>query len=174
MSATCPSSQAHNLSLIQIMIHSLFTDWYGHECIKVTDDRAMNIQITALIELFIFYQTAYKKEIHSEIYIGRLLARQYRQELQSQEIKEWWSLCIMEQYVIVWFYAIFSKSSFTAQMDPQLCSMLSYTQCCVIISYRVVSILFSLHCVAPNPVPKLYSNPARKRGWLILAFSWRS
>lgn len=123
----------------------------------------MNIQITALIELFIFYQTAYKKEIHSEIYIGRLLARQYRQELQSQEVKEWWCLCIMEQYVIVWFYAIFSKSSFTAQMDPQLCSMLSYTQRCVIISYRVVSILFSPRFVAPNPFPKLFKSCSEDR-----------
>jgi len=65
------------------------------------DDRARDIRIPALVELFIFYQTAYKEEIHSEIYIGRLLARQYRQELQSQEITELWCLCIMEQYVIV-------------------------------------------------------------------------
>lgn len=55
-------------------------------------------------------------------------------ELPTQEIKELLCLCIMEQYVIVQFYAIFSKLSFTAQMDPQLCSVLSSIQHCVIIS----------------------------------------
>lgn len=124
----------------------------------------MNIEMPALIELFIFYQTAYQEEIHSEIYIGRLLARQYRREIPTQEIKELPCLCIMEQYVIVRFYAIFSKLSFTAQMDPQLCSVLSYPQHRVIISYHVVSILFSPHFVAPNLSLKLFSNPALKKG----------
>lgn len=119
----------------------------------------MEKRIPALTEIFIFYQTACKEEIHSEIYIGRLLARQYRQELQNGEIKELWCRYIMEQYVIVGFYAVFSKSSFTPQMGTQLYSMLSCTQCCVIMSYRVVSILFSPCFVAPNPFPKLYPNP---------------
>lgn len=41
----------------------------------------MDIQIPALIQLFVFYQTVSKEEIHSEIRVGRLLARQYRKEL---------------------------------------------------------------------------------------------
>lgn len=124
----------------------------------------MNIEIPALIELFIFCQTAYKEEIHSEIYTGRLLVRQYRQEIPTQEIKELLCLCIMEQYVIARFYAIFSKLFFTAQMDPQLCSVLSSTQHRVIISYCVVSILFSPCFMVPNLSPKLFSNPALKIG----------
>lgn len=48
----------------------------------------MDIRIPALIKLFIFYQTAYKEEIHSKINIGRFLGRQQRQELQRHEIKE--------------------------------------------------------------------------------------
>lgn len=111
----------------------------------------MNIEIPALIELFIFYQTAYEEEINSKIYIGRLLAKQYRQEIPTQEIKELLCLCTMEQYVFVRFYAIFSKLSFTAQMDPQLCSMLSYTQHHVIIRYHVVSILFLPQTSLLNP-----------------------
>lgn len=115
----------------------------------------MDIWIPALIELLIFYQIAYKEEIHSQIYIGRLLARQYRQEIQNGEIKELWCRYIMEQYVIVGFYAIFSKSSFTAQMGTQLYSMLSYTQRCVIMSYRVVR--FYSHLVLLPQTPSLNS-----------------
>lgn len=165
MSATCCSSQVGNLSLLWISIHPLLQ---ADRATNVSKWQ-MNIEIPALIELFIFYQTAYEEEIHSEIYIRRLLARQYRQEIPAWEIKEILCLYIMEQYVIVWLYAIFSKLSFTAQMDPQLCSVLSSTQHRVIISYRVVSILFSPHFMAPNLSPQLFSNPALKIGWLILS-----